>query len=241
MVNALLHPGRGQLVAALLLFVVGVGGVMQIRINRADDAYTTARREDLVQLLDGLTTEQRRLDAEIAQLQATRDSLRSGADSRSVARAEASRRIDALSILAGTAPATGPGIRMTISDPEHKLVGQPDLLVDAIQELRDAGAEAIELNDSVRVVASSWVQTSGSALVVDHHPLTAPIVLEAIGDPHSLAEAAQFRGGLVSEISGPQVGGTVTIAELNKISIASLHAVQPSQYAQPASPPPTPR
>ena len=58
--SALLHPGRGQIVAALILFVVGLAGVMQIRINAADATYTTARREDLISLLDGLGAESRR-------------------------------------------------------------------------------------------------------------------------------------------------------------------------------------
>ena len=67
--RALAHPGRGQVIAAVILFVVGVGGAMQIRLNAADDAYTNARREDLIQILDGLGAESRRLESEIRELQ----------------------------------------------------------------------------------------------------------------------------------------------------------------------------
>ena len=93
----------------MILFVVGLGGVMQIRINTADDTYTNARREDLIQLLDGLGAESRRLESEIADLEQTRTSLQSGADTQRVAREEAEKRIEELSILAGTAPARGSG------------------------------------------------------------------------------------------------------------------------------------
>ena len=41
-------------------------------------------------------------------------------------------------------PATGPGIEFTISDPDGE-VG-PTVLLDALQELRDAGAEAVEIS-----------------------------------------------------------------------------------------------
>ena len=69
---AVLHtPGRGQVIAAVILFVVGLVGVMLIRSNAADDTYRTARREDLIQLLDGLSTESRRLENEIAELEQT--------------------------------------------------------------------------------------------------------------------------------------------------------------------------
>ncbi len=104
------HPGRGQVIAAVILFVVGLGGVMQIRSNAADDTYRNARREDLIQLLDGLSTESRRLENEIAELE--RDPNRAASRARTrqrVAREEAERRINALSILAGTAPADRAG------------------------------------------------------------------------------------------------------------------------------------
>jgi uncharacterized protein YlxW (UPF0749 family) len=236
---SLRHPGRGQVIAAVLLFVVGLGGVMQVRINSADDAYTSARREDLVQLLDGLGSESRRLESEMAQLERTRTSLRSGADTERVAREEAERRVRVLAILAGTAPAQGPGIRLRIADPARQLT--PDILLNAVMEMRDAGAEVIEVNNSVRVVASTWFGSGPSGLVIDGRPVTTPLTLEVIGDPHSLEEAARFRGGLVSEVTGPQIGGQVQIEQVDELLVESLHVPRRNQYAQPASPPPSPR
>lgn len=237
--RSLARPGRGQVIAAVILFVVGLGGAMQIRITNTDDAYTNARREDLIQILDGLGSESRRLESEIADLQQTRTTLEGGADSRRVAEEESQRRLSELSILAGTVGAKGPGIRMRITDPGQKVTA--NVLVDAVQEMRDAGAEAIEFNDSVRVVASTWFSSDGTTLVVDDKQLQRPLTMEVIGDPHSLEEAARFRGGLVSEISGPRVGGAVSIERLAQVEIASLHSQAENQYARPASAAPTPR
>jgi uncharacterized protein YlxW (UPF0749 family) len=213
--------------------------VMQVRINTADDTYTNARREDLIQLLDGLGSESRRLEGEISQLERTRTSLQSGADTQRVAREEAEKRVQVLSILAGTVPAQGPGIRMRIADPDRKVT--PDVLLNAVEEMRDAGAEVIEVNDSIRVVASTWFGSDAQGLLIDGRPVSTPITIEVIGEPHSLQEAAQFRGGIVSEITGPRIGGQVDIEQLNRVDVQSLHAAKPNQYAQPASPPPTPR
>jgi uncharacterized protein YlxW (UPF0749 family) len=237
--TSLVHPGRGQIIAAVILFVVGLGGVMQIRINTADDTYTNARREDLIQLLDGLGSESRRLESEIAELEQTRTSLQSGADTQRVAREEAEKRAEELSILAGTVPAEGPGIRMRIADPSGKV--DADVLLDAVEEMRDAGAEVIEVNNTIRVVGSSWFGRDGQGLVIDGKPVTRPITFEVIGDPHSLEEAARFRGGLVSEVTGPNIGGQVQIDQQDRVVVESLHAATENQYAQPASPPPTPR
>jgi uncharacterized protein YlxW (UPF0749 family) len=221
------------------LFVVGLGGVMQVRINNADDTYTNARREDLVQLLDGLGSESRRLEGEIADLERTKTNLQSGADTQRVAREEAEKRVEVLSLLAGTVPAEGPGIRLRIADPGGKV--DADVILDAMEEMRDAGAEVIEVNNTIRVVASTWFATGPDGLLIDDRPVSNPITIEVIGDPHSLEEAARFRGGIVSEITGPTIGGQVQIEQLDRVVVESLHSPVANQYAQPASPPPTPR
>ena len=237
--HAALHPGRSQVVAAVVLCLLGMAGVVQIRANDDDDAYRTARREDLVQILDGLGVESRRLEAEVAELQGTKARLQSGADSQRVAREDAQQRVDELAILAGTAPARGPGIRMTISDPEDKV--DSDVVLDAVEEMRDAGAEVIEIDGQARVVASTWFGDDGTALVVDGVRVSRPLTLSVIGDPHSLEEAARFRGGIVSEITGPKIGGDVQIAQSDDVVVTSLHGPPASQYARPATSGPTPR
>jgi uncharacterized protein YlxW (UPF0749 family) len=236
---SLLHPGRGQVLAAIILFIVGVAGAMQIQINTDDDTYASARREDLIQLLDGLSTESRRLEGEIAQLEQTRSNLRSGADTQRVAREEAEKHLTELSILAGTAPAEGRGIRMRIADP--KAAVDAAVLLDAVEEMRDAGAEVIEVNNTIRVVGSTWFGSDPRGLVIDGKPVSRPITLEVIGEPHSLEEAARFRGGIVSEITGPKIGGQVQIDREERVVIESLHATRENQYARPAPPPSTPR
>jgi uncharacterized protein YlxW (UPF0749 family) len=225
--------------AAVILFVVGVAGVMQIRINATGDTYASARREDLIQLLDGLSAESRRLEGEIAQLEQTRSNLQSGADTQRVAREEAEKHLSELSILAGTVPAEGPGIRMRIADP--KAAVDPGVLLDTVEEMRDAGAEVIEVNNTIRIVGSSWFGSDANGLLIDGKPVSRPITFEVIGEPHSLEEAARFRGGIVSEITGPKIGGQVQIDQESRVVIESLHAVSENQYARPTSAPPTPR
>ena len=237
--RAALRPGRSQVAAAVVLCLLGMAGVVQIRANDSGDAYRNARREDLVQILDGLGVESRRLEAEVAELESTKARLQSGADRQRVAREDAQQRVDELAILAGTAPAQGPGIRMRISDPQDK-VGA-DVLLDAVEEMRDAGAEVIEVNGSARVVASTWFGDDGSTLLVDGKPVTRPLTVAVIGDPHSLEEAARFRGGIVSEITGPKIGGDVQIDQVDDLTVTSLHAPPASQYARPATSGPTPR
>ncbi|HEY3003132.1 MAG TPA: DUF881 domain-containing protein, partial [Kribbellaceae bacterium] len=230
-----MRPSRGQAIVGVVLGLVAFMAVVQVRLNLADEGYANARREDLITILDGLGQSTRRLESEIADLQQRKGQLSSGADRAQNARAQAQEQIKVLGILAGTLPAEGPGVRITLTDPDSKV--QASNLLDAIEELRDAGAEAIQINGKVRVVASSAFVDSPPGVLVDGTKIEAPYVIEAIGDSHNLSEAANFPGGLVSEITGPQINGTAEVTEVQTVEVTALHTPQEHRYARPAASP----
>ena len=230
--EALWRPTRGHLLVAVLLLVFGLIVTMQIRSRSAEADYSGLRRTELVAILDDLTAESRRLEAEIAELRATQQQLLSGADRQRVAREEAERRRKELSILSGAVPAVGEGIRVVIADP-REAVGDT-VLLNALEELRDAGAEVMEVNDGIRVVASSWIGSDGTRLMMDGVALDRPFVIDAIGDPHALTEALRYRGGLVSEIQEEKIGGTVSIESSGRIEINSTREPTVPEFAKPA-------
>lgn len=228
-----LRPGRGQLTVALVLLLTALMIVLTLRSQAAEPSYANLRRTELIQLLDNLSSETRRLEADIRDLQTTRDELASGAEGVDAARAEANRRLDELEIIAGTVPVHGTGIRITISDPEDKV--SPELLLDGLEELRDAGAEVIEINDRIRVTTSTWLGLDSEGMVVaNDQVITNPIILDVIGDPSTLEAGARFRGGLVSEIEGSRVGGAVTIDQLDRVDIDSVVVLRENEFARPS-------
>ena len=123
LVGALRRPHlRGQVIAAALLAVVGFAGVVQVEATQRDDDYEGWRQEDLIQLLNSLDAASQRTQSEIAQLERTRSSLQSDTNSRRAALQQARQQANVLGILAGTLPATGPGVRVTVRDPPVTLV-----------------------------------------------------------------------------------------------------------------------
>jgi uncharacterized protein YlxW (UPF0749 family) len=98
---------RGQLVVAVLLAVLGFAAVVQVRATVNDDQFTGARQADLIALITTLTLATDRASADIAELQATRDSLRDESDATRTAVELARERVATLSVLAGTVPASG--------------------------------------------------------------------------------------------------------------------------------------
>ena len=101
-------------------------------------------------------------------------------------------------MLAGTVPASGPGIRITVEDPEGDL--SLNHLLDGIEELRNAGVEAIEINDRVRVIAQTSFEDDPEGVRVDGVILKPPYVIDAIGNPDTLAGALQFQDGFIDDV-----------------------------------------
>jgi uncharacterized protein YlxW (UPF0749 family) len=232
LLTSLRRPGaRGQVTAAVLLAVVGFASVVQVQATERDDEYEGMREEDLVQLLNSLSSASQRAENEIAELESTRSSLRSDTDSRRAALEQARQQATVLGILAGSLSAVGPGLVVTVQDPEDK-VGI-DQMLNGLEELRDAGAEAIEINNSVRVVAQTALEDGDGGIVVDDRQLAPPYTVEVIGDPHTLARALNIYGGFVEDIEGAAIGGSVVIKETSKVEIATLAPQEEPEYAEP--------
>jgi uncharacterized protein YlxW (UPF0749 family) len=228
--DALKKPrSRGQLTAAVLLAVLGFASVVQVQATGEDDVYAGMRQEDMLQLLNSLAAASERAENEVAQLEQTRSALRSNTESRQAALETARQQANVLGILAGTLPTVGPGVVVTVEDPTGA-VGI-DQLLNGLEELRDAGAEAIEINDTVRVIAQSSLEDGQNGVLVDGQQLSAPYTIEAIGDSHTLGRSMDFDGGLTEEIEA--VGGDVRVEEVNTVEIATTREPGPSQYAEP--------
>lgn len=223
------RPSRGQVVVAVLLCVLGVAAATQIRLTRSNDDFTGQRREDLVDLLDSLSSANDRARTQLDELEQTRTNLQSSSQRRAAAVKEGQDRLAVLGILSGTLAATGPGVTITIDDPGGDV--DAATLLDAVEELRDAGAEAIEINDSVRVVASTSFIDGDGEVVIDKETVRPPYVIDAIGGSHTLSEAVIFRGGLRDSVE--RVGGQADVTEADVVEVASLHTIRQPEYAQP--------
>ncbi|MEE1799041.1 DUF881 domain-containing protein [Streptomyces sp. NPDC101062] len=221
---------RAQLIVAVLLFGLGLGLAIQVRSNNDDSALRGARQEDLVRILDELDNRTQRLEDEKQRLDAQRTELETSSDQAEEARKQTKEKEQQLGILAGTVAAQGPGITLTIRDISGTV--EPDMLLDALQELRAAGAEAIQIND-VRVVADTYFSGAGGEVRVDGKAVSSPYVFKVIGKPQDLEPALNIPGGVVQTLEKEQATATVTRAE--KIIVNALRPAKRPDYARSSS------
>lgn len=222
---------RAQLIVALLLFGLGFGLAVQVASNSdSDGALRGARQEDLVRILDELDDRTQRLEDEKQGLEKQRDELENSSDQAEEARKQTLEKERQLGILAGTVAAQGPGITVTIEDTKGAV--EADMLLDAIQELRAAGAEAIQVN-GVRVVAGTYLTDSDETVSVDGNKINAPYRFQVIGKPQDLEPALNIPGGVVQTLEKEQA--TVTVERSSKIVVDALRAVKRPDYARSSS------
>ncbi|PRZ40813.1 uncharacterized protein YlxW (UPF0749 family) [Antricoccus suffuscus] len=223
---------RAGIAIGILCVLLGFAVAVQVRQNSAaGQNLAGARQEDLVRILSDLDGREQRLQGEITDLKNTQQDLSSGGDKAQAAEQQAQKKAAQLAILAGTVGATGPGITLHITDPKSAL--SPDVMLNVIQELRAAGAEAIQVG-TVRIGVTSAITGGDGAVVVDGSPVKMPVDVLAIGDPATIGAAMSIPGGVVSSVK--LVGGVVTVTQSGKIDITALRDPQKPDYAEPAGP-----
>ena len=222
---------RPNAFAALLAIVLGFAIATQVQQTN-QSGLEQLREDELVRILDDVSQEQDRLASDSRELEVSRDKLISGVDSSAEALKSAQERLDTLGLLTGTSPATGPGVVITINDPDHTVTAAR--LLDALQELRDAGAEAVQIGD-VRVVADTWFADVDGAIEIGGERVAPPYVIKAIGDSATMASAMEIPGGVSESVRGD--GALPTVRQSDDVAITALHSLSEPRYARPVPAP----
>jgi uncharacterized protein YlxW (UPF0749 family) len=187
--------GRGARASILVVGVlVGALAVGQLNSQARPAQIGNLSAQELSALIETLTTRNRELRAGLVDI---RDQLRqyevSGPQSQSALQVsrEDLRRITAFG---GLAPVEGQGITITVDGGIDAIA-----LNDLVNELRNAGAEAIAV-DEVRITARSVAVIGPRAVEVDGVELGQRFTLTAVGSPDGLLSAMQRPGGIISQL-----------------------------------------
>jgi uncharacterized protein YlxW (UPF0749 family) len=153
-----------------------------------------------------------RLDEEVSRLERTRDELASGTGQAQAALELARERAASEGILSGRLPAQGPGVEISIVDTGGNL--RASQLFNVLEELRNAGAEAVELN-GVRLVTV----------------LSSPSRWTAIGDPTTITPALEIPGGAFATVRN--AGARVTILSQDPVQVTAVREPTEPRFATP--------
>lgn len=190
-----MRSSAGGISAALIAIFLGVLVVAQVRTqevySRSLELETPA---SLTTLIAGLAERNSELRQEIFDLRLRTEQARTDAASGRGTLSEAQRQLDQLAVFAAGTPVSGPGITVSVEGPfDDKAFS------DLVNELRNAGAEAIAVND-VRIGPRSWFSSgAGGAVAVDGRPVRGPLRVSAVGSPEVMYVAMTRTGGIVGQ------------------------------------------
>lgn len=219
---------------AVLLTGAALGFFLVSRFGGEEDLETrlrTASEADLARILSGLTSEADLLRDEISTLRLQIRDLETSTERGAAAEEAANARLAALSVLAGTVPVEGPGIVLTVTDPSRQL--RYEQFVDIVQELRDAGAEAVAIN-GLRVGSGSSFGSENDGVILDGRPLRGPYRVEAIGSPETLEGGLEIPGGVMDTLSSISEV-TATIGRRSALQLPALLRHPRFEVGQPVS------
>ncbi len=222
---------KAQALAAVLTAMLGFALVVQVQQNRSTDLSGLSQQE-LVRILDEVTQRTDDLEKQAVELRTQRAELVTGTDTERAAQEAAAARAEVQGILAGRLPAQGPGVSITLREGGTRLSASD--LVDVLESLRNAGAEAIQLND-LRLTASSYIIDTSAGVIVDGTQLNAPYRWMAIGDPDTLKPALEMPGGALAAIRNN--GATTDVRSLDSVTITAVRNLPVPRFATPVPSP----
>ncbi len=193
---------KWYLTITVVFLLMGILLSLQFRAQESfASGLTMQRTENLIAMVRDLSNKRQKLSFEIldlterltAQKQAERD------DKQLVS--NIANEMDKLNIITGATELIGPGLTITIDR------YMPILYIDIINivnELWAAGAEAISINDQ-RITANSaifYAENSNNVfLTVNNHKIEYPVVIMAIGDAANLEKGLTIPGGIMDNLA----------------------------------------
>jgi uncharacterized protein YlxW (UPF0749 family) len=214
---------KNQLTIALVTFVMGVLVVIQLRTQASGAAFAGLSSQDLTVLVANLNDRNDQLRGEITNLERELEIL-----GRNEQRGEASvdelradlRRVR---LYAGVDPATGPGVSILVTGPIDG-----DGVEDLVNELRNAGAEAMAIED-VRIVPGVVAVGPPGAVGMAGKTLGDPFTIVGIGAPDKLTGSLTRSGGIIAQLAATQPEVAVEVTPLDHIVVpATDRTLMPS-------------
>jgi uncharacterized protein YlxW (UPF0749 family) len=208
-----MHRTRSQLTIAAVALVLGLLVVVQLRSQAGPSGMEALSSQDLTILVGSLNARNDQLRRETSTLEGELAKLTDNRARGDVSVDEITADLARVRAYAGLDPVGGPGVTIAIDGPIDG-AGVEEL----INELRNAGAEAIAVGD-IRVVAGLVVTGMPGEAALDDSRLGDSFTLEAIGAPDKLTGSLTRSGGVIAQLAATQSRVIVTVTPVDRLEL----------------------
>lgn len=213
------------LIFGTAFFLLSFAITVQLRITSSEesevtqDKIVTGLKDEIFKLNDDNSKLIRKLEIS----ENTLESVRAKASENDVSNAEKSDLIKQYTIFQGATDIQGTGIVVRYYPNKMRqdggVMGNADItkdILDIVNELKNAGAEAIAVNE-IRITNTSSIEMEKNNIVVDGTRITRPIIIKAIGKPETMNSSLIRPGGTIELIRNDRAKVELVIAKEVKI------------------------
>jgi uncharacterized protein YlxW (UPF0749 family) len=217
-----------QLSLTIVCFILGLLSVAQFRIQRMTESSSVfASSADQLAIISNLVENNTRLREEMETLEEQLSEYQQAA--RRAVLETLVEELNKVRIINGLVEVSGMGIEVSLDGP----IGVLDLQ-DLLNELRNAGAEALTINGERLILYSAMTNTGDGGMTVNGVALSRPCVLQAIGDPGTMETALLRNGGLLATLERNYEGLAVSVIQRERMVLPVYKGDIEFVYASPA-------
>ena len=232
-----------SLLIGMMCMFLTFGISVQIKTVKSDTT-TVGKTQSENQLRDSVLRWKEKYDNTYTRLEAEEtilETLRNDVASSNGTAGELSTKLEQYNLLLGYSDMVGKGIVLTLKDgdgttgvglPSNYIVHDEDL-IEVINALKNAGAEAISVNDH-RIVSRTGISCVGNVITINGDKVGAPFVIKAIGSTTQLYSALTIPGGYVELLKNSGVQVKIEQEEKDKIVVPKYEGSYKYNFAKSA-------
>jgi len=206
-----MHSRRSQVTIGLVAFILGLLVIVQLRTQASTAAFAGLSSQDLTVLVANLNARNDQLRREVSTLDHDLTTLSQNTRRGQVSIDDLRADLRRVRLYAGVDAGSGQGVMITIHGPIDGAGVQ-----DLVNELRNAGAEAITIGPT-RLVPGVVIAGAANGVTVDGRGAGDPIQLGAIGPPDKLTGTLTRSGGIIAQLAATQPDVTVDVTPADRI------------------------
>ena len=225
--KGLLRLRPAMLAMSVVTLILGFLIVAQIRSQNGGSPLDALSAAELTTLVGNLNTRNEELRSQVAELRTQLSTINASGSSSTSTLDQLQTSLDRVRAWSGATAATGPGVRITISGP---ISGTG--IEDLVNELRNAGAEAISVG-GVRVIAGTVVAGPAGSISVENTLLKSPFEVVAIGNPEALTGSLTRAGGIIAQLTATYHGSDLGVEPVSSVTVPATTRQMTPIYGQP--------
>ena len=205
---------RNQITVAAVAFVLGLLVIVQLRTQASEAAFAGLSSQELTVLVANLNDGNDRLRRDIATLERDLAILTQNADRGDASLDELRAELQRVRLYAGLDAAAGSGVVITVRGPIDGASVE-----DLVNELRNAGAEAVAVEDTRLVPGVTIGGDPGSLTIGPGEVLPDPFELVAIGPPDKLTGSLTRSGGIIAQLAATHGDVVVEVTPVDRVEV----------------------